>query len=64
MSPNSGLFQLHELEIITDDGVHHPRFALAEKPKLTDWSVWIKSIYKQFVINNLATMIGNKNMGC
>jgi len=31
-----GLFQLHELEIITDDGVHHPRFALAEKPKLTD----------------------------
>jgi len=36
MSPNSGLFQLHELEIITDDGVHHPRFALAEKPKLTD----------------------------
>jgi hypothetical protein len=24
-----GLFQLHKLEVITEDGVHHPRFELA-----------------------------------
>lgn len=25
-----GLFQLHNLEIVTDDGKHHPHFELAE----------------------------------
>lgn len=26
-----GLFQIHKLEVVTDDGVHHPRFELASE---------------------------------
>ena len=30
-SQGAGLFQIHKLEVVTDDGVHHPRFELASE---------------------------------